>query len=127
MDKAALVSLDIDRGREVVEALERAGQKVSIALWLYLPEYDDWRLVVSARQLGSLTPRNAYRLLNDSLAAAGLAPGKTVPVLILPTSDPLIKDLRQRFGKARSVEGLRLGGQMIGDRFVQDAYVYRIS
>lgn len=41
MDEAALVSLDIDRGREVIEVLERARQKVSIALWLYSPEYED--------------------------------------------------------------------------------------
>jgi hypothetical protein len=31
------------------------------------------------------------------------------------------------FGKANSVEGMRLGGQMIGDRFLEDAYLYRIS
>lgn len=127
MDKAALVSLDIERGREVIEALERAKRKVSIALWVYSPEYEDWRLVLSARQFDSLGPRGAYRLLHDSLAAAGLTPEKTPPVLILPTSDSFIRELRQLFGKTRGVEGMRLGGQMIGDRFVQDAYVYRIS
>lgn len=26
-----------------------------------------------------------------------------------------------------SAKGMRLGGQMIGDRFIEDAYVYRIS
>jgi len=127
MDKAALVSLDIERGREVLDALKRAKLKVSIALWVYSPEYEDWRLVLSARQFGSLDPRDAYRRLNDSLAAAGLTPDKTPPVLILPTTDSFIRELRQLFWKTKSVEGMRLGGQMIGDRFVQDAYVYRIS
>lgn len=47
--------------------------------------------------------------------------------MILPMADPFIKELRRLFGKTRSVEGMRLGGQMIADRFVQDAYVYRIS
>ena len=42
-------------------------------------------------------------------------------------ADPFVRELRRLFGKARSVEGMRLGGQMIGDRFVEDAYVYRIS
>ena len=127
MDIAALVSLDIERGREVLDALERANLKVSTALWVYSPEYEDWRLVVSARQFGSLGPKDAYRRLNDSLASAGLTPEKTPPVLILPTTDSFIRELRQRFGKAKGVEGMRLGGQMIGDRFVQDAYIYRIS
>jgi hypothetical protein len=47
--------------------------------------------------------------------------------MILPMSDPFIKGLRSIFGKAKSVEGMRLGGQLIGDRFIEDAYVYRIS
>jgi hypothetical protein len=127
MDKAALVSLDIDRGREVVDALERAKLKVAIALWVYSPEYEDWRLVLSARQFDSLDPREAYRRLHDSLAVAGLTPEKTPPVMILSMTDSFIRELRQLFGKTKSVEGMRLGGQMIGDRFVQDAYVYRIS
>jgi hypothetical protein len=47
--------------------------------------------------------------------------------MILPVSDSFIKGLLRHFGKARSVEGMRLGGQMVGDRFVEDAYVYRIA
>jgi hypothetical protein len=35
--------------------------------------------------------------------------------------------LRRIFAKTKSVEGMRLGGQMIGDRFIEDAWVYRIS
>jgi len=127
MDKAALVSLDIERGREVLDVLERSRLKVTVALWLYSPEYEDWRLFLSVRQFDSLDPRNAYTRLHDSLAAAGFTPDKTPPIMILPAHDPFIRELRRVFGKTESVEGMRLGGQMIGDRFVQDAYVYRIS
>jgi hypothetical protein len=127
MDKIAMVSPDIDRGAELLGALESAKLKIGVALWAYLSEYEDWRLVVSARRLDSLDLRDAYGLLYDSLAAAGFTPKNTPPVMILPMSDPFIKELRRFFGKTRSVEGMRLGGQMIGDRFVQDAYVYRIT
>jgi hypothetical protein len=122
-----MVSLDIDRGSELLDALERANLKVGVALWTYLSEYEDWRLVVSARQFDSLDLRDAYRLLHDSLAAAGFTPKNTPPIMILPMADPFIKELRRLFGKTKTVEGMRLGGQMIGDRFVQDAYIYRIS
>ena len=127
MDKAAMVSLDIDRGSELVDALERAKLKVSVALWTYLSEYEDWRMVVSARKFDSLDPRDAYRLLHSSLATAGFTPEKPPPIMILPMADPFVKELRRLFAKSQTVEGMRLGGQMIGDRFVQDAYVYRIS
>src|SRR5271165_1682376 len=127
MDKAAMVSLDISRGAELLDALEQAKLKIGVALWVFLSEYEDWRLVVSARQFDSLDLREAYRLIHDSLAAKGFTPEKTPPIMILPMADRFIRELRRLFGKTRSVEGMRLGGQMIGDRFVQDAYVYRIS
>jgi len=79
MDKTALVSLDIERGREVLDALERTKLKMAIALWVYSSEYEDWRLVLSARQFDSPDPRDAYRRLNETLAAAGLTPARTPP------------------------------------------------
>ena len=122
-----MVSVDIERGSELLDALDRANLKVVVALWIYFSEYEDWRLVVSARRFDALDPRDAYRLLHGLLADARITLEKTPPIMILPMSDPFIKELRRIFGKAKSVEGMRLGGQMIGDRFVQDAYVYRIS
>ncbi len=127
MDKAALVGLDIERGREVLDALDTAGIKVAAALWVYLPEYEDWRLVLAARQFDNLALRDAYRKAHDALDAGGITVYKTPPLMILPVTDPLIKGLRRIFSKAASVEGMRPGGQMIGDRFIEDAYVYRIS
>jgi hypothetical protein len=47
--------------------------------------------------------------------------------LILPTKDPFIGEIRRIFGKAKDVMGMRLGGRMIGNRFVENAYVYRVQ
>ena len=127
MDKAALVTLDIERGGEVLEGLDRAKVKVAVALWAILPEYEDWRLVLAARSFDSLGLRDAYGLLHESLAPSGFTPWNTPTILILRMADPLIKDLRRHFAKCQSVDGMRLGGQMIGNRFVEDAYVYRIA
>ncbi len=52
---------------------------------------------------------------------------KTPTILIPPTTDPTVRTLRRIFSKAKTVEGMRLGGQQIGKRWVEDAYVYRIS
>ena len=127
MDQTALVNLEIERGSEKVNILDRAKVKASVALWAYLSEYEDWRMVISSRQFDALRLREAYGLLHTSLDAAGFAPEKVPPVLILPMTDPFIRELRRVFAKAKSVEGMRLGGQMIGNRFLEDAYVYRIA
>jgi hypothetical protein len=100
---------------------------VNVALWAFLAEYEDWRMVIAGRQFDALDLRDAYRLVHETLALAGFTARNTPPILILRMSDPFIRDLRRLFGKTKSVEGMRLGGQLIGDRFVEEAYVYRIS
>jgi hypothetical protein len=54
MDKTALVSIDLEIGSELLQALDRAGLRVQVALWANLAEYQDWRLILSARKLDSL-------------------------------------------------------------------------
>ena len=122
-----MVTADVDRGAEVVAGLDRAGIRVAVALWTFLSDYEDWRLVLSSRRFDASATRDAYRLLHSSLEPGGFTPKNTPPIMIFPMSDPFIKELRRMFAGAKSVEGMRLGGQMIGGRFVEDAYVYRIS
>jgi len=109
-----------------VAALDQAKVKVSISLFAKLDEYENWRMVLAARAFDELKLTEAYGLIFESLTAAEIGVEKTPTILILPMNDPFIRELRKIFGKTRSVEGMRLGGQLIGGRFVEDAYVYRI-
>ena len=126
MDNAPLVSTDFAKGEELLNTLDAAGLVVDVALWAYLPEYEDWRLVLAGRTFEALGGKGAYRMLHDRLAKAGMPIERMPPVMILPMSDPLIRSLRRIFEKSKYVTGMRLGGQVIGDRFVEDAYSYRI-
>ena len=127
MDKAALVNIELERGAEILRALDNAGLKVKVIVWLLLPEYDEWRLVLASPEFDAANPIEAYGLVHKALDAAKFPAEQTPPLLILPMSDTSIRALRRVSGKAKSVLGMRLGGQMIGDRFVEDGYVYRIS
>jgi hypothetical protein len=126
MNKAALVTAEFAVGSKLLEALDNSDLAISVALWVNLPEYEDWRLVLASRRLDTVNPLGAYGLVHDALNQAEFPLEHTPPLLILRMTDPFIKALRQIFGKARSVEGMRLGRQMIGDRFVDDALVQRI-
>jgi hypothetical protein len=121
-----LVATDLTAGSQLVEALERSGLPVGVALWLYSTDYEDWRFVLASRRLDEARLSDAYGMIHDALTAAGVSLEQTPALLILRMSDPFIRALRRVFGKAKSVEGMRLGGQLIGDRFVEDALVYRI-
>lgn len=127
MDKALLVTPDIGSGSTIIQALDDAGMKVNVALWAVLPEYEDWRLVLSSSAFDSSNPLKAYEAVGDVLRKRGIREYQLPPFMILRMKDPLVSGLRKVFGKTASVEGMRLGGQSFGDRFLEDAYVYRIK
>ncbi len=125
MAHSAMVSIDISLGERMVRLLEDADMKFSVALWLLTEEYSDWRFVVATKSLDALTPLAQLARTQGILRKS--IPAEQLPTLwIMNTHDDFPKRLRKLLGSAKSVEGMRLGGQFIGDRFVEDAYVYRI-
>jgi hypothetical protein len=55
MYKTTLVATDIASGQRVVDELEKIIQ-VTIALWLYLDEEDEWKLVMYRQKLTGKAP-----------------------------------------------------------------------
>ena len=127
MGQGLLVNIDLNTGAEVLRILDEAGIKVSVATWIVLDEYGDWRLLLSSRQLGAGGLLEAYGIVNDALRAADFPFERTPTILILPMADPTVRALRRIFGNAKSAEGMRIGGQQIGKRWVEDGYIYRVS
>lgn len=70
--------------------------------------------------------RDAYGLIRKAVDTAGFPIERMPTTLVMRTNEPLIRGLRKIFGKTRSVAGMRLGGQTIGDRFIEDGCVYRV-
>ena len=126
MDKTTLVTSDFAIGSKLVEALDSSALQIKVALWLCSSEYEDWRFVLASPRLDAAKSSEAYGLVYDALAAEGISLEQTPTLLILKMSDPFVRALRRIFAKTKSVEGMRLGGQLIGDRFVEDALTYRI-
>jgi hypothetical protein len=126
VDQSALVSIEIQRGVDVLAALDRAKVTVNVALVANLTEYGDWRMFLAARALDELGFRKAYGLIFESLTAAGIGVERTPAIQILPMNDRFIRDIRRMYGKSKNVEGLILGMQSFGDRFIEEGYVYRV-
>jgi hypothetical protein len=76
--------------------------------------------------LNQAAPAEAYGLVHDALAAQAIGLEQTPSLLILEMSDPTIRELRRLFGKTKTVEGMRLGLHMIGNRFVEDGIVFPV-
>jgi hypothetical protein len=106
MDKAALVTLDPATGTKLLEALDDSKLAISVVLWFNSAEY----------RIGVLFYPRVVWMKRVRPTHTGL--------FTTPWRKP--GDLRRIFGKAKNVEGMRLGHQLIGNRFIEDALVYRI-
>lgn len=126
MDNATLVNFDIENGQKVIDALDKAGKTPNVALWAQLPEYDDWRLVIASDRLDQSSSLSAYTEINATLRNAGIPVNRTPSIFWRPMDKPFIQALRRTFSSAADTYGMRLGGQTFGDKFLEDAFVYRI-
>jgi len=127
MGKIALVGFEVETGSRILKILDDAGLQVKVALWAVLPEYEEWRLILSSRKFDDESLFEAYGQLNMALDNAGFPLERTPTIVIMRSTDPFIKALRKIYRKTKNVEGVRPGGQMIGDRFVEDGFAYRVS
>jgi hypothetical protein len=127
MDKATLVDIDITGGERVLQILDRASFKVSVALWLYSSEFEAWRLNIASPLVDTEGPKEAYIRLLSALRAADPDLTANLTITLVSPKDPLMRALRRTFGTASSVHGMRLGNNVIDGLFVEQAYVYRIK
>lgn len=127
MGKTALVEVDLEKSERIVSALEKAGVHVAVAMWVRFPEYEDWRFVLASKNLDTSGLGDAYLKVNSILAKAGMTVWEIPTIFIMKTTDPFVRALRKVFRNVGSIIGMRLGGQIWGDRFVDDAYAYKIA
>jgi hypothetical protein len=96
MDQASLVKTDRDVGAQVMEALSQKRIPVTLCEWNYVPQLEEWQLVIATPWYDEKGPRTTYRALVDALQTIGVY--ERVPmrrVFIRSPDDPLVKTLQQ--------------------------------
>lgn len=125
MATATLVNFDIENGQRVIDALDEAKKSPDVALWAKLPDYENWRLVIASQHLDQLSLQSGYSQINEAIDRAGIPSHRQPTVLLRPMDSPMIQALRV-FASTADTYGMRLGGQTFGDKYLEDAFVYRI-
>src|SRR5260370_16753048 len=94
MDQAVLVKSDRDIGARVMEVLSRAKIPVTFSEWNYVPELEEWQLIIATPWYDSKGPQATYRALEDALQEASIY--EKVPlrrVFIMSSRNPPFKSL----------------------------------
>jgi hypothetical protein len=129
MATATLVSQEIEEGQRLIDALNAADLSVDSALWIYAPEPETWRLMLTSplhdRQ-GSL--KTYYEiLLVFRQVQPELKIDWTAIVAVSPKHE-LIKGLRQlQKDWNLNLSGTRMTNKLVDRTWIEDAYIYQIK
>ena len=124
MATAALVDRDLEMGRRILAALAKAGIAVNVAFWAYVPQISEWQLFIATPLVDSKGQRSAYEQVLRALQNQGI--NGDLPwrrIFLRSPKDRVLRSLREQ-SRNYTVETLRALNLPIGDRFVEDAYVY---
>jgi hypothetical protein len=149
MATAALVDKDLDIGREILRALAKGRIEVTVAFWAYVPQSSEWQLFIATPLVDSKGPKAAYEEVLGTLHDAKMDSYLPWRKLFLRSpKDPVLKSLDKQKGLRGSIdimefenprgspsayyvtyvpysdETLRTFNEAVGDRFVEEAYVY---
>ena len=117
MVKTTLVGPDVALGQEALRVLDAAKFPVTAAMWLLQRERSDWKFVIATPLYDRLGAQEAYFRLYKILGSGEAV--SDLPIRLESNRRPLIKALRKTFGRATSVDGMRLGLQSIGGVWVE--------
>ncbi|HEX8815471.1 MAG TPA: hypothetical protein VF753_08220 [Terriglobales bacterium] len=121
MATATLVSEDIEIGRRIVAALTRANIPVTVYLWAFVPDLQEWQLMIATPLVDSKGPLAVYNEVNKVLHREPLF--DKVTVFLRSPNDRELKAL-QKESRTAPQESFRAVNEEIAGRFVEEAYLY---
>lgn len=127
MDKTALVERDIEGGERLIVGLDDAGFQVYAAVWFYLSDSDEWRLLLASPFVEKEGPKKAYSFIQSVLKR--LSPPSEISlkdISVLSPSHHLIRLLRMAIHTGPGISGIRFTRNVIDNTLIEDTYIYRI-
>ncbi len=125
--KEALTEEMIRTGASVVEALDRQNFALDAALWLYLSDTNQWRLLLASPQIRVAGPRKAYTRLLHAIRNAHVHGVSLENLALLDSRDPFIQLFKHLVRTDRTDSPQRISRNTINGQFIEDALIYRMA
>lgn len=126
--KEQLTQEMIEAGAKLTDMLDAMKLPVVAALWLFMPEINEWRFLFSSPELSVSGPRKVYESVEKARRALG-EQAAAVPLSaigLLDANDQLVHLLRVALQTAGGVSRIRFSKNVINGHFIEDALIYRI-
>jgi hypothetical protein len=124
MATATLVNNDIEIGRRIVAALSRASIPVTVYLWAFIPQLQEWQFMVATPLVDTKGPLAAYGEVNRALQREGVFEDVPLRRIFLKSPNDRVLKALEKESRAIPQEAFRVVNEQIAGNFVEDAYVY---
>lgn len=128
--KEQLTGAMIDAGAELTKKLDESGLPVTAALWLFVSDLNEWRLLFASPEVGSKGPRDVYERIQQAIGQLGDT-ASSVPLSVVGLLDAdadlvrLLKIAIRTTGPGLS--RIRFSKNVIDGHFIDDALIYRAA
>lgn len=116
----------IQAGEALTRQLDADGWPVTAAFWLFDLEAGDWRLMFASPKAAD-GPQAAYGAIANALSALHQSLQSLGHITVVAPDHPIVRALASTVPTGSSIEGKRLSRHAFEGRYIQDAYLYRVT
>lgn len=128
MDKKILVERDINEGKMLIQTLDVSKFQLSGALWFYLTESENWRLLLVSPLVDTAGLRSCYKVIQSVIGDMPKDFGISLEnISVLSPRDRLIQLLKIAIRTGAGISTIRFTGNSINGVFIEDALIYRLT
>jgi hypothetical protein len=116
----------IKSGALLIRQLVSETIMIDAALWLYFPDVQKWKLLLSFPDLVRQGPKAANKTVQRVLSKIDDIAFSLDDVAISEPDAPVLNLLRTAINTSTGISGIRFSNNVINGQFIQDAYIYRL-
>lgn len=126
MDTTILVDTLYDKGKKLIEELDKKGLKFPIALWVNDPERDDWRLVFGITKLNLSGSKEIFKNIHQVILKHHIELSLN-NITLEDYSSPFCQSLKHFIKTGLGLGKLTFTGNYINGQRFPDSIIYRVS
>jgi hypothetical protein len=129
--KDSLVTPEIEAGQELLKAIDREGLPVRTAFWYYLPDSEQWRLILASPLVDESGPSAAYGRVQGILDKLELPMRDALPLAGISVVSPASELPRLISAAIRTAEDssspISFKANTVNGVYIDNAIIYRSS
>jgi hypothetical protein len=114
-------------GAELTRKLDEAKWPVTASFWYFVPNENQWKLMLASPNLESEGPKHSYEEISKAVSTLERYFGSLEFISVVAPKHDVVRALASAIHTGWTIDGIRVSKRMVDGHFIDDAYVYRMT